>query len=119
MKLFRPVFVSIAARPADHADVASQRLSRSRARQQAQKHRQVLQGGDHLLHAGYADVDAGRGGAETSIAFVGDDHQRAGFGDQEVGPADTQVGLEKLISQDIPSYPGHRLNIVGEGYSQL
>ena len=60
-----------------------------------------------------------RRGAETPVAFIGNNDQRSRFGHQEVGPADAQVSLQELVPQGNAGYPGHFLDVIGEGDAQF
>ena len=57
--------------------------------------------------------------AEAAVALVGDDHQRTGFGYQEVGPADAHVGVQELLAQHHPCDPRHLLDVLRIRHPQL
>ena len=61
----------------------------------------------------------GRGGAEAAVAFVGDDHQSARLGHDEVGPADAEVGLHELVPQGRAGHCGHLFDVFLVGHTEL
>ena len=70
--------------------------------------RQYLQYLDGIFEAGYQFVDADQhnmhrryGGYQSGIAFVGDQSQTAILNHREVGTADTQIGMEKFLTQGL------------------
>ena len=59
------------------------------------------------MHLGRQD------GAHAFVAFVGDDRNRAGFGDDEVAAGDAHVGRQKLRPQHLARLARH-LRDVGQ-----
>ena len=118
VELFRAVLVGGAAGAGDHADIGGDALAGGGTGEQTEEHGQVGEGGDDFFHTGEADMDAGRGGAEASVAFVGDDGQGAGFGDEEVGAADAEVGVQELLAQGHSGDAGHFRDVFRVGYAQ-
>jgi hypothetical protein len=64
----------------------------TRARQQLEKHIEIVKARYHLFDAHHRDVQARQARRQTNVAFVLDDHDRAGFSNREVYAADANVG---------------------------
>ena len=74
-------------------------MSGARARQQLKKHIEISKARYYLLDPHHGDVNARQTRRQTNVAFVLDDHDRAGFSDREVYAADANVGSGEAIAQ--------------------
>ena len=70
-------------------------------------------GGDQLFDAGGDEMDARQRGGEAGVAFVGDEHDAAGFGDQGVCAGQSCACAEEVIAQAAAGAGDHRGDVVG------
>ncbi len=96
-----PVEIGGAFRSGGEGDVGRDFLPGGRTRQQAQQGHRVVEGRHHLLDAGDDDMGLGQGLGEVAVALVGDDGGRAGFGDQEIGAGDADIGGDETLAQHL------------------
>ena len=101
VQLFRRA-VGVRHRPADDRDIAGKQLCGGAARQSRKNRRDVGKVIDQFFQPHNRNVDAGQGSHQSRVAFVGDDHDAAGFGNRDIRTADAHVGLEKLWPQFAP-----------------
>ena len=71
-------------------------------RQEANKHRQVLQAGNDLLDADRGDVQLRHVGRQICVALVGADDECPGLGDHEIAPRHARVGVKDQRSGCLP-----------------
>ena len=119
VELLGAVLVGGAARAGYHAYVGCEPLSGGGAGQDPEEYGEVLERGDDFFHSGDADVDTRGGGAQAAVAFVGDDDEGAGFGDEEVGAADAQIGVQEVLAQGYPGDAGQLGDVVGVGDAEV
>ena len=102
------VWIAVAARAGEQARIGGDLLAGGRARQQAQNRRGVLERRHQLLDRGDDDMHARQGRGQVAVALVGDDHRRAGLGDQQIGAGDADIGGEEFFPQQRPRL-GHQI----------
>ncbi|MBA7654953.1 hypothetical protein ES703_62848 [subsurface metagenome] len=81
----------------DDAGIGREGLSRAAGPQQLDKGGQVFPPGYHLLHARHGDMHRRCLSDHADIAFALHQHQGAGIGGNEIGPADADIGREKFF----------------------
>ena len=97
--LLGPVEVARPARPGGEGRVDRHVLPGRRAGEEAEDLAHVLERRRDLLDRGEHDVDARQELGEVAVAFIGDDHRRAGLGDQEIRAGDADVGGEEALAE--------------------
>ena len=101
MKLLGPVDLTRTPRTREERRINGKRLPRRAAAKHFQKCREILRARNHLLDARDSDVNSGRGSGETRVAFILDNRYRSRVGDEEVGAADADIGVEKFRAQHL------------------
>ncbi len=96
---FRPVFALGSARAGNQGSVGRNLLAGSAARQQLEQHGERFPIGDDFVNPHHRHVHPGQSCAHAPIAFVGNDHQRAGLGDQEVGSRYAHLRSQELLPE--------------------
>ena len=74
----------------------------------------ILETGQHLLDSGQGNQGAGQRKAHAAVALGLNHHDRAGFGDEEVGAADGRRDGQKLLAEISACRVGQNLWVVGE-----
>ena len=75
-------------------------LTRRRAGQHAQDRVGVFKSRHRLLDRRDDDMDPRQALREVAVALIGDDHRRAGLGNQQIGAGYADVGGEELFAQN-------------------
>ena len=57
-------------------------------------------------------MHARQGRGQVAIALIGDDHRRAGLGDQEIGAGDADIGGEEFLAQHLARLGDEMLRLV-------
>src|SRR5438067_5662183 len=91
VECFRPVQLAGLPRAGDDLRINRELLAGCSAGEDLQEVRQVGQARDDLLDAHDGDVALGKSTGEEAVPFVGDQYNRAGFGDREIRSGNADV----------------------------
>jgi len=111
VEFLRPVHIAAAPRPAGHGKIDAALLAGGAAAERLVLQEGVLHGGHELLDAHHHHIDPRQRRTHAPVALVGDDADRAGFGDGEVAAADAHVRGEKLAAQPGARYVADHLRV--------
>ena len=103
----------------DQMRVGREFLAGAAAGQEVEEQRQVVDPRKHFFDAHHGHVDRRRGGREAGVAFVLDDHERAGVGHGEVAARDAHAGLEIFVAQMSSGDVGQFFVLGGERFAEF
>ena len=103
--------LAVALRSGQDVDVVRDRLAGRRPRQQAHQRGDVLERRHDLLDARNRDVDLGQRGGQRGVALVGDEHDRARLGDEEIAAGDAHVRGQIVLAQHAARFEAQLLDL--------
>ena len=81
----------------DPGNIGSKQLAGSVTWQQSGQFDGVLDGGEQLMDSGEDHMGIRQGGAEPSVALIGDKADTTGFGNQEISAGETDIRIEVFV----------------------
>jgi hypothetical protein len=114
MRLLGTVGFGIAARSAGDGHVRRDLLPRAMAGQERQQHCEITPPRNHLLDTDQRDVHSRDRRREPPVAFVRDEHDLTGLGNQEVATRNTAIGRQKCVPQTSARKGRQLLGLIGQ-----
>ncbi len=97
--LARTIEFAVAARSTDEIGVGGEFLPGRGARENFEEMAQVGELRNDFLDSHHGDESVGNRAREAAVAFVFDQHQRAGFCDREIDAGDAELRVEEDVAR--------------------